>query len=159
MMIYQTLKDIYKPKYILLNIAIVTAYYYLITLMLSIQQQGVPITSVDVNLIYILVITASVTLTIAIYSIKNTRRNAAKVSATTVSTISAVAGGVLAGCSCQAAILFSILVLVINGGEAASINAMVSGYANLLYEVMILINLFVIIYYLNKLSNPSCKIK
>ena len=159
MTIYQSLIGIYKPKYVILNIAIAFIYYYLITVLLSIQQQGVPITSVNVSLIYILAATASVTLTIAIYSVRNTRRNAAKLSATTVSTASAVVGGVLAGCSCQAAILFSALALFINAGEAASLNALISGYGNVLYIAMIIINLSVIIYYLDKLSKPACRIK
>jgi len=155
----RSIKAIYKPKYILLNIAIAILYYFLIAYLLSIQQQGIPITSVPVNLIYILAITTSITFTIAIYSIFNTIRNNAKISATSTSVISAVLGGVLAGCGCQAAILFGVLSVALGAGEATLINTIATENATLLFSAMIIINLFVIGYYLNKLSKPVCKIK
>lgn len=155
----KSIKSIYKPKYILLNIAIAVAYYYLISYLLSLQQRGIPITSVPIYLIYALVATSSVSLTIAIYSISNTRRNKAKVSATTASLITTFLGGILSGCSCQAAILFNVLAISVGTGEASLVNTVVGENAPIIFGAMIIINLFVIGYYLNKLSKPNCKIK
>jgi len=160
MNILNTLKGIYgKPKYIALNLGIAVAYYFIIEYLLSIQQKGIPITSIPIYLIYALVVTTSITFTIAIYSIANTRKNNARFSASSVSAVSTVAGGVLAGCGCQAAILFNVLAFGVGTGEATLINTIVSENAPLIVGAMLIINLFVIGYYLDKLSNPKCKIK
>jgi hypothetical protein len=155
----KSLKSMYKPKYILLNITISVIYYFVIKYLLTIQQDGIPITSVPLYLVYILVITSSITFTIAIYSINNTRKNQAKISAASVSAVSTVAGGILSGCGCQAAILFNVLAISIGTGEATLINTVVTENAPLIFGAMIIINLFVIGYYLEKLSSPKCKIK
>ncbi len=154
----RSLKSIYRPKYIALNIAIAVVYYYLIKYMLSIQQRGIPITIVPLYLIYLLVIVSSITLTIAIYSF-HTRRNQAKFSATSTSVATTVVGGVVAGCGCQAAILFNVLTISLGTGEATLVNTIVTENAPFIFGAMIIINLFVIAYYLEKLSNPKCKIK
>jgi hypothetical protein len=155
----KSLRDIYKPKYIVLNIAIAVVYYYFVEYLLSIQQKGIPITSVPLYLVYVLVAVSSVTFTIAIYSIRNTRRNEAKVSASSTSLLTTVAGGVVAGCGCQAAILFNVLSLSVGTGEATLINTVATENSPLIFGAMIIINLFVIGYYLDKLSKPACKIK
>jgi hypothetical protein len=155
----KSLKSIYKPKYIALNIAIAVAYYFVIKYLLSIQQDGIPITTVPVYLIYLLVITSSITFTIAIYSISNTRRNHAKISATSVSAVTTFAGGVLSGCSCQAAILFNVLAFSVGSGEATLVNTIVGENAPILFGIMIILNIFVAGYYLEKLSHPKCKLK
>ncbi|MDE1871539.1 MAG: hypothetical protein KGI06_04870 [Candidatus Micrarchaeota archaeon] len=155
----KSLRSIYGPKYIAANVAIAVAYYYLIEYLLSVQQRGIPVTSVPVYLIYALVITSSITFTIAIYSISNTRKNYARVSASSVSAITAVAGGILSGCGCQAAILFNVLSISIGTGEATMINTIASENAPIIFGAMIIINLFVSGYYLEKLSSDSCKIK
>ena len=155
----ESLKSIYKPKYIALNILIAVIYYYVVEYLLSIQQRGIPITSIPLYLIYALVATTSITLTIAVYSVKNTRRNEAKVSATATSVITTLVGGIISGCSCEAAILFGVLEVLVGTGEATLVNTVVGENAPLIFGAMIIINLFVIGYYLNKLSNPSCKIR
>lgn len=151
--------NIYRPKYIALNIAIAVVYYFFIEYMLSIQQRGITITAVPIWLIYALVATSSVTFTIAIYSITNTRRNKAKVSATSTSVITTFIGGVLAGCSCQAAILFNVLAILVGAGEATAINTIVGENAPIIFLAMIILNLFVIGYYLERLSKPYCRVK
>ena len=156
---YESLKRIYKPKYIAANAIIAVLYYFVIKTLLSIQQRGIPLSTAPVYLIYLLAITSSVTLTIAIYSIGNTRRNNAKVSASTVSSVTALLGGVVAGCSCQAAIMAGALALVVNSGEALYITSVVAGQAALIFTAMILINIFVAAYYVNRLSKPYCMIK
>lgn len=159
MRIAKSLKDIYTIKYATFNIAIAVAYYYLITYLLSIQQHGIPITSVPVYLIYLLSIVSSVTLTIALYSAGNTRKNSAKISATSVSAATTLFGGVISGCGCQAAILFNVLAIGVGSGEATLINTIVSENAPVVFFALIVLNLSVIAYYLQKLSKPACRIK
>jgi hypothetical protein len=157
--IFKTLREMYSIKYLLLNVLMAVAYYYLIAYLLSVQQDGIPVTTVPVFLIYALAIVSSVTLTIAIYSISNTRRNSAKASATSVSAITTFFCGVVSGCGCQAAILFNVLAIGFGTGEATLINTIATENATLIFGALILINFFVIGYYLNKLSKPYCKIK
>jgi hypothetical protein len=159
MRITKSLKDIYTIKYAAFNIAVAVAYYYVITYILSIQQHGIPITSVPVYLIYLLSIISSVTMTIALYSVSNTRKNSAKISATSVSAATTVFGGIVSGCGCQTAILFNVLAIGLGGGEATLINTIVSENAPIVFGALIAINLSVIVYYLQKLSKPACRIK
>lgn len=159
MSIAKSLKDIYTIKYAAFNVAVAVAYYYLITYLLSIQQQGIPITSVPVYLIYLLSVVSSVTLTIALYSASNTRKNSAKISATSVSAATTLFGGVISGCGCQAAILFNVLAIGVGSGEATLINTVVSENATIVFLALIVLNLSVIVYYLQKLSKPACRIK
>lgn len=159
MKILKSLKEIYTAWYIIFNIIVAAAYYSIITYILSIQQHGIPVTSVPLYLIYLLSIVSSITLTIAVYSIKNTRRNNAKVSATSVSAASTLFGGVISGCGCQAAILFNILAVGVGTGEATLINTIVAENAPFIFGTLIIINIFVISYYLEKISSPKCRLK
>lgn len=159
MKMQKTLKEVYRPKYILLNAAFAIAYYFIIQYLLSIQQNGIPITSVPLYLIYLLSIVSSVTLTIAVYSISNTRKNHAKLSATGVSAATTLFGGVVSGCGCQAAILFNLIAISAGTGEATLINTSIANNAPLIFVAMIILNLFVVTYYLEKLSKPACRIK
>jgi hypothetical protein len=159
MQIFKTIRAIYSIKYLLVNAFVAVAYYYLISYLLSIQQNGIPITAVPVLLIYLLAITSSVTLTIGIYSIRNTRRNEAKFSATSVSAITTFFGGIVSGCGCQAAILFNLLAIGFGTGEATLVNTIATENVAPIFGALIIINLFVIGYYLNKLSRPSCRIR
>lgn len=157
-MIYRQLKEIYKLRYLLLNLVLAFLYYLLITAILAVQAQGLPFTPVPLYLIYILSITSSVLLTIAVYSIFNTTRNAARFSATAAGTITALAGSIVAGCGCSGAILFSLMAVFLSSSQAFLINTIATENASLLLYIMIIINLSVIIYYIRKLSKPECKI-
>ncbi|MDE1869187.1 MAG: hypothetical protein KGH60_04470 [Candidatus Micrarchaeota archaeon] len=154
-----TLKKIYGPEFLVLNIAFAAMYYLLLTGLLSIQQQGVPFTSVPLILIYALSISSSVPLTIAVYSISNTRRNNAKLSASVSSIVTTVGGGLVAGCGCQAALLTGIVALFTTTGGALSVSTVAAENAPALFAVLIVINIFVAAYYLNKLSKPMCRMR
>ncbi|MGD0728914.1 MAG: hypothetical protein ABR981_02455 [Candidatus Micrarchaeaceae archaeon] len=159
MNLLKSFREIYSLQYLLLNGVIAIAYYFVIHYLLSIQQQGILVTSVPVYLIYLLSLVSSIAFTIAIYSITNTTHNSAKFSATSVSAVTAVAGGILSGCGCQAAILFNVLAISIGTGEATLINTVAAENAPLIFVAMIILNLFVIIYYLEKLSKPMCRVR
>ena len=159
MALYKSLERIYKPKYVALNLALAVLYYFIIEYLLSLQQNGVPISSVPGYLIYVLAISSSISFTLAIYSVSNTRRNLAKYSASSISAATTLMGGILAGCGCQAAILFNALVIFVGTGEATRVNTIATENSIFIYLAMIIINLFVIVYYLQKLSNPKCRIR
>jgi uncharacterized membrane protein len=150
---------VYKPRYIILNVAFAALYYIIFTALLSFQQQGMTAVFFPYYFIYILVITSSIVLTIAVYSIKNTRNNSAKVSATTAGTVTTLAGTVISGCGCSASVLFGLAAVGVSSSQIFAINDFLTANQPLLLSAMIAINLFVIIYYLNKLSKPSCRIR
>ncbi len=153
------LKRIYKPKYLALNAAVFGLYYLIVKYLLSIQQKGIPISSVPVYLVYALVASSSIALTIAVYSIFNTRRNSARITASSVSAATTLAGGVIAGCSCQAAILFNVLAISVGSGEAFALNTLISENAPYIFGAMTLINLLLVVYYVQKISTGRCSIK
>lgn len=153
------LKGIYTPKYIALNIAAAFVYYFALTYLISIQELGAVIIIVPIYLIYTLTISASVAFTISIFSIRNTRNNSAKVSASVTGTATTLAGGVITGCGCASPLLFSFTAIGVTTTQLFTLNNFISANQPLLLLAMIGINLFVVIYYINKLSKPTCKIK
>lgn len=154
-----TLRMIYRPKYIMLNIAAAFVYYFVLTYLISVQQYGAVIVTIPLYLFYALALTASVAFTIAIYSLLNTRNNKAPVSAGVAGTVTTLVGGVFAGCGCTAPLLFSLTAVGFTTSQVFALNDFVSSNIALLFLSMIAINLFVVIYYLNKLSNPACRIR
>ncbi len=160
--IKNVLKRIYtKPVYIAVNIVAAVVYYLIYEYLLSIQTHGL---SVDINLppaylVYLLVITSSMLLTIAVFSIKNSRNNQAKVSATFTGTFTAAFGGVLGGCGCTSPLLFGILAPLGLGSQFVSFDMFFINYQVELFTAFILINIGLAAYYLNKLANPKCALK
>ena len=157
--ISNTIRRIYAPKYILLNVAAAIAYYLVLTYLISVQQYGLLLITIPVYLLYALAITASVAFTIAMYSLFNTRNNKAHVSASVTGTATALVGGVFAGCGCTAPIIFSLTAVGFTTSQVFALNNFISDNSGLLFLSMIAINLFVVIYYLNKLSKPGCVLK
>ena len=156
---YLSLRSIYKPKYILLNAALAVVLYFVFNGILSYQQQGVPLYDYPIYLEYALVASSSIVMTIAVFSAANTRNNSAKVSASAAGTVTALAGAVFSGCGCSASLLFSLSAFALSSAQIFALdNFIVANQAPLLL-IMIVINLFVAIYYLNKLSRPSCRVK
>lgn len=157
--IINQLISVYRPKYILFNIAAAIVYYFVFITLLSYQQQGITAVSFPYYLIYLLVVTSSIVLTVAIYSIRNTRNNSAKVSATTAGTVTTLAGTVISGCGCSASVLVSLTAIGVSSSQIFSLDNFFVANQPILLAIMIAINLFVLLYYLNKLSKPSCRIR
>ena len=157
-----TIKSIYrKPVYITLNIAAAVIYYGVYDYILSIQTHGI---AVDINLppsylVYLLVITSSVLLTIAVFSIRNSRNNQAKFSAGITGSFTAAFSGVLSGCGCTSPLLFSILAPLGLSSQFVSFDIFFINYQIELFVAFILINIGLAAYYLNRLSSPKCAIK
>ncbi|MFI5412422.1 MAG: hypothetical protein ACHQX1_00860 [Candidatus Micrarchaeales archaeon] len=157
---YHTLREVYKrPTYIAINIVSIIVYYYLFVYLIKIQQQGLFFATIPDYLIYLLVITSSIALTIGLYSIKNTINNGAKELSTGIGTATALAGGVVGGCGCAAPLVLGLSVFGLNTTQTFALIDFISANQLILFSLMIAINFFVVIYYLNKLSEPSCEIR
>ena len=157
--VYGLIKEIYRPRYLGLNAILSILYYIAINEFVLIQQNGVEFTLVNPYLIPPLAVASATTLTIAIYSINRTRRNKAKITGSTLSIFSIISGGIIAGCGCQVPILFNILLIFLSFTDAVSVYAIFSSNVNNITGFLVIINLFVIVYYLNKLSKPMCRLK
>jgi len=154
----RTLASIYRPRYVVLNIAVFVVYYYVYFELITYQNLGVFLTNVSGDLLYALVLTSSMLLTIAIYSIKNTRNNRASVSGTTFGTAATLFGGVIGGCGCSVPIISSLALVGLSASEVVSLNNFLADYQNDIFGLMVVANLALIVYYLFRLSSASCRI-
>ncbi len=150
-------KRIWRPKYIILNIVFGVIYYYFL-LYLVVIQRGTLFFIIPQILIYSMVITSSVMLTIAVYSISNTRRNSARFSASGAGAGSIIAGSTLCGCTSSFPILLATAVGISFDGLLALKNFLIN-YGPIIFSLLVALNLVVILYYLNKLPRPGCRAK
>ena len=155
-----SIKRIYsKPIYLAVNVIIAIIYYYVFDFIVKAQNHGVLLLiNVPSPLIYALIGTASIMLTISIYSIRNTRANAARVSSSGFSAFAAIFGGLVNGCGCSAPLMFGLFSIIFGSTEAIYMDAFVSNNSVPIISTLIAINLVFIGYYLNKFAKPSCKI-
>ncbi len=157
---YHTLRGIYsKPSYVLVNVVSLIVYYFAFVYLIKIQEQGVFIETIPPYLIYLLVITSSIALTIGIYSIRNTKRNEAKEVSTGIGTATALLGGVVSGCGCIEPLVLNLSIFGFSASQTFALLDFISGAQNWILWLMIVINSFVVLYYLDKLSKPACEIK
>ena len=154
----RTLASVYRPKYVVLNVAAFLVYYYAYFELIAYQNLGVFLSNVSEYLLYPLVLTSSMLLTIALYSIRNTRNNNAKISATTLGTVATLFGGVIGGCGCSVPVISSLAVVGLSASEVVSMNNFLADYQNEVFGLMVLANVSVIVYYLFRLSSTSCTI-
>lgn len=151
-----TAKSIYKPKYIALNLLLAIAYYALFVYLASVQGGGSIMLRTNPLLVLGLITTSSIALTIAIYSIKNTRRNYAKANGTAASLGTLVAGTGLCGCTTTFPAVIAAGIGVGSTGVYA-LSSFLKTYSTYIFSVLIVMNILVIAYYSNKLSRPMCK--
>jgi len=156
---YASIRHIYSPRYIALNIAAAVIYYFIFGFLIRYQNYGILLISVPVLLVYAVIASASVLLTVSVFSIHNTRRNQAKVAASSLSAVTLVVGGVLGGCGCAEPLIFGLGTLGISSSTLFSVNAVLTAYASQIFIAMVLVNLILILYYLNKLSKPACMVR
>ena len=160
MKLYDTLRQIYKPKYIVLTIAIGIAYSIAFWYLAYLEGGDAVMISVPIYMVFLLIVSSSILMTVAVYSIKNTRRNNIK---TTGTAASAGTGTVILGsglCGCTTTLLPTIAIAV--GVSMPTVYVLASFLKNYNIEIislLIAINVVALVYYLNKLSCPSCRIR
>ncbi len=155
-----TLRAVYSPKYVLLNAVAAAAYYAVAYELVRLQNYGIfLLLDVPAYLFYLLVASSSVLLTISVYAAFNTRRNRAEFTASSLGTATAVLAGVVSGCGCSAPLLLGLTALGLSAGGLFSASVFLTNTAVWLFAAMILINLGVITYYMNKLHSASCRLQ
>lgn len=153
----KTLRSIYTTKYIALNILLAIIYYLLFLYLAYIQGGGAIMLSTSIILIFGLIVTSSITSTVAIYSIANTRRNQAKTSGTIASLGTLVTGTGLCGCTTTFPAVIAAGIGVSNTGVYA-LGGFLKNNNPYIFSLLIMANILVTGYYLNKFSNSQCKI-
>ena len=156
MKFYDTLREIYSPKYIGLTIALGIAYSIAFWYLAYIQGGNAVMLYVPIYLILALVASSSMLTTVAVYSIRNTRKNNAKISGTAASASTLLLGSGLCGCTTT---LLPTLALAAGAGTPAvyALTAFLRNYNIEIISALILFNAMVLAYYLNKLSSPACR--
>ncbi len=158
--IKNTVVEIYKrPRYILLNIVSIIVYYYIFTILISYQNYGILLIELPILLLYAMILLSSILFTISIYAIKNTIRNQAKITGSATSIITILFGGVIGGCGCAAPIIYGLTAIGISLSTTSYVAYVINNYVTQIFLMVLFIDAILILYYLNKLSYASCRVK
>ncbi|MCL4379020.1 MAG: hypothetical protein M1160_01695 [Candidatus Marsarchaeota archaeon] len=148
----RALARVYRPQYIALNIAVAAVYYLIFTYLIRLQNYGVLLITVPKPLIYALVITASMMLTIGVFTLRNTSKGRLGVKAGTAGAFATVFAGVISGCGCSAPLLYGITAFGLSIAEVSVANAFIVNYSIEIVSALIAINIVLIAYNSWKLS-------
>lgn len=149
-----------KPKYIALNVAAFLIYYFVMrSIVLSDNKIILFNNTISEYLFYLIAITSSVIVTLAVYAAFNTRNNKAKVSAPVSGSAIALAGSFAVSCGCSFSALSYLAVIGLSTGSIIGLDTTIANYETPLMLVALILNIVILGYYANKLSKPSCAIK
>ncbi len=152
MKLYRAIRSVYDTRYILLNLVILLVYYVAVQKLLSIQQFGIAFVTAPVYLVVALVLSSSVLMTIAVHTILESRKaRMLGYEEAASSCVTAVVGGIMSGCGCQGAIMYSVLALAMGSGEAYAVNTVFSEHIGLILAALTIINIALVVYSLNRL--------
>lgn len=152
------IKRIYTPKYAALSLALGVAYYAAFWYLAYIQGGNAVMLYIPIYLIFLLVASSSILTTVSVYSIRNTRKNNAKISGTAASASTLLLGSGLCGCTTT---LLPTFAFAVGAGTPAvyALSSFLKNYNIEIISVLILFNVMVLAYYLNKLSSPACRVR
>ena len=161
MKVIDSFKIIYQSKKISLATAFAALIYYLfIEYLITLSAtNGFVFVTTPIILIYFLAISSAMLLVISIYSIRLSLSKVEPESVGAFSFVTAAAGGILAGCNCQAPILASVLYLfAFNAATVSTVIAFVGNNQAAIFSLLIILNVAISYYHLHKIS-ASCAIK
>lgn len=151
--IKRSLKQVYKKEFLALNAALAISFTALFYYMQSLQQFGPAIGAMPFYMVALLALSSSVVLTIGIYFIKaGSFSMKTQIGTTGIGAIIPVLGGIIGGCGCTAPILFGLVAIGVSSSDVVVLDNFISAYQFPIFAVMIGINLFVTMYYLNRIS-------
>lgn len=152
-------KIVTSPVFLIIFLVSCLVYYFVIEYIILSSSNGLFIVTVPTYLLYALVVTSALLLTISVYSIHLSFRY--KINSLTEGAVSAVTvffGSLVTSCGCSAPLLSVLLYSI--GVNAIGVSGVISflSYAQEpILIVMILINLIFIYYSLGKISS-TCRI-
>jgi len=147
-------KNIFKkPLYLVTTgIAAVIYYFILMEILKMDSLGGVVILKVPEYLIYVLVITSGMLLSIGIYGIRKRRALKSATGDTFVSIAIPSISGLVASCGCSAPLLSSLLIPILGSIGAEGLIVSLSLYDIYIFLLFILINIALMFYELYKLD-------
>ena len=153
------LKSIFtRPAYIFAAFASAIIYYYIFYYVIIRSNSGLFFITVPAYLVYTLIASAAILLTIGVYSIHLSLKATKPIYGSAAGSATAVIGSVVASCGCTEPIFATILYTFgFNSIAVSSFISTVSRYQSTILMLFILLNLILIYRYTTALSR-SCKI-
>ncbi len=145
-----------KPVYIAITVGTFFAYYFLVSFVIKHNNRFLVMGKYIPYLLFLLEATASVLIASSLFSAAKWR--VGKANGAGIATATTLIGSVTVGCGCTSPILFGITSIFV-GSSAVVVDAFISRNQVYIIIAMILINLLLTIYYLNKISKGACKIR
>jgi len=156
--LYRKLRGVYSGWYLLLNLTILLAYYVIIERLLAIQQFGVVFSAAPAYLVVLLAVSSSVLMTVAVYTVMRTRKGRALgYEEGAASGVTALLGGIMSGCGCQGAFLYSGLTILVGSGEAFAVNTVFAEHIGIVLGALTIFNIAFIVYSLGRLPGGRAK--
>lgn len=155
--VWDSFRQVYRPGYIILNIAVAAIYYLALIYLIRYQNYGVLIIAVPYPLIYALVATSSIMFTIGIYTARRTFRRRAGASTSAFGTAATLFAGIIVGCGCSSPILYSIAIFGLSIAEVSIVAAFIARYSAAIISAILVINVLLILYYSLKISSRPKK--
>lgn len=154
------LKDVYRPRYVALNIAAFAVYYFIAMALIRMNNTiAILYAPYARPLFYAVMATGSIMFTLAVYSIRNTRKNSAKYASSAAGTVTAVTSSLFIGCGCQAPATLGLFSIFVGSASALGADVFIADHEALLLLLLLFINVVLLSYYMLRLSKPQCRIK
>jgi hypothetical protein len=156
--VYRKVRNVYTSWYLLLNLVILLIYYVAVQRIVAIQQFGFIFSTAPVWLTISLVVSSSILMTLAVYTVLGSRKGKGLgYQEATSSCATAVIGGVLSGCGCQGTIFYSALAVVAGSGEAFAVNTVFAEHIGLILAALTVFNIAFIVYSISRLPGGRGK--
>lgn len=148
-------KDIFTSyPYIIIAILGSILYYFIFSYLISVSSYGAFVFTAPLYLIYILVISAGILLSVSAYVLRRSIGGLGLgASDSAASALTAITGGFVAGCGCSAPALYSLLSLLgVSAAEALGITYSINQFQIPALLLLTAINILLIYYNLGKIS-------
>lgn len=152
------IKSVYKPRYVALNILLAVAYYLGFLYLSYVQGGNAIMTNLPAYAIFFLIATSSILMTVSIYSVLNATKGKPKASSSAASIGTVVIGSGLCGCTTT---LIPSVALAVGAGMpvAFALSSLIKNYSPEIISALIMANVLVIAYTINKLSKSKKRLK
>ncbi len=147
--------------YVGIAVAGALVYFLVFNYMITYSSYGLFIVTVPIYLIYIMVGTAGILLSLSVYSAAGRLlRPAAEVEEGALSAILPSAGGLVATCACSYSLLGSMLIYFgVSSLAVSGIMSLVSAYQLWILIAIIFLNLLSVYYFSGRIASAECRVQ
>ncbi len=148
-------KKVYSPRYIVFNVIVAIAYYLIITYLIKVQNYGIILILVPKYLLYLVILSASIMLTMGVYTTIKSFHKKGNATITSFGTAISLFTGLILGCGCGAPAVFAITAIGVSLVEASTIASYIVNYSIPILIGIIILNILLILYYAGKVSGKK----